>query len=88
MSHAIYDSFDDAFLNEVPRCVKHNTAMRKLGIVQNICTAQHDVVVVDVIVLHKLEEGLDCVPGPKIVGSGDVYLMEKVGTCTLVMLYM
>ena len=77
MSHAIYDSFDDAFLNEVPRCVKHNTAMRKLGIVQNICAAQHDVVVVDVIVLHELEEGLDCVPGPKIVGSSDVYLLEK-----------
>ena len=75
VSHAIYDSFNDTFLDEVSRCVEHYAAMRELWIVQDGCLAQHDVVVVDVVVLHELEEGLDRVPGPKVVGSGDIDLL-------------
>ena len=49
--------------------------MRELGIVHNARFAQHDVIVGDFVVLHELEEGLDRVPGPKVVGSGDIDLL-------------
>ena len=75
MSHAIYDTFDDALLDEVSRRVEHYAAMRELWIVQDGRLAQHDVIVVDVVVLHELEEGLDRVPGPKVVGGSDIDLL-------------
>ena len=50
--------------------------MWELWVVQDGGLAHHDVVVGDVVVLHELEEGLDGVSGPKIVGGGDVDLMK------------
>ena len=76
MSHAIYDSFDDTCLDEVSRRVQHYAAVQELWVVQDGGLAQHDVIVGDVVVLHKLEECLDGVSGPKIVGGGDVDLMK------------
>ena len=74
VSHPIYYSFDDTRLDEVSRRVQHYATVRKLWIVQDGGLAQHDVVVGDVVVLHELEEGLDGVSGPKIVGGGNVDL--------------
>ena len=57
--------------------------MQELRIVHNARFAQHDVIVGDFVVLHELEEGLDCVPGPKVVGSSDIDLLEKLLERTL-----
>ena len=76
MCHAIYDPFDDTRLDEVSGCVQHYAAVRELWVVQDGGLAHHDVVVGDVVVLHELEERLDGVSGPKIVGGGDVDLMK------------
>ena len=57
--------------------------MQELRIVHNARFAQHDVIVGDFVVLHELEEGLDRVPGPKVVGSSDIDLLEKLLERTL-----
>ena len=50
--------------------------MQKLWIVYDGRLAQHDIVVSNIVVLHELEEGLDRVSSPKIVGGGDVNLLK------------
>ena len=61
--------------------------MLEFWIVDNICHAQNDVGVSNVIVLNELEKGLDCIPSSKVVGSADIYLLEIITECINITLY-
>lgn len=72
MSHAVNYSLNGICLDEVSRCVQADSPVTELWIVPNFRGVHDDVVAVDVIVLHELEEGLDAVPCAKVVGRANV----------------
>ena len=72
VSHAINYLLYGVRLDEVSCCVQGNTPVTELRIVPDFCGLDDDVVLVNVIILHELEEGLNSVPCTKVVGSSNI----------------
>ena len=72
VSHAVNNSPDGIWLDEVSRSVQADSPVTELWVVPDLSRVHDDVVEGDVVVLHELEEGLEAVPCAKVVGRIDV----------------
>ena len=70
--HSINDSFDDVDFDEVPSSVEHDAPVPELGpVLGHIKIAEHDECLVQDVILHRLEEGLNGVASTKIILGTD-----------------